>query len=52
MVFSFKFCGCWIVEIDYKSSYLAQESRRQLVSLAISLTFLLVGMVMLGAERP
>ena len=52
MVFPFKCCGCWTVEIDYKSSYLTQESRRQLVSLAISLAFLLVGMVMLGTERP
>ncbi|CAH3026461.1 unnamed protein product [Porites evermanni] len=50
MVFPFKCCGCWTVEIDYKSSYLTQESRRQLVSLAISLAFLLVGMVML--EKP
>ena len=43
MVFSFKCCGCWTVEIDYKSSYLAQESRRQLVSLAISLAFFISG---------
>lgn len=43
MVFSFKCCGCWTVEIDYKRSYLAQESRRQLVSLAISLAFFISG---------
>ena len=43
MVFPFKCCGCWTVEIDFKSSYLAQESRRQLVSLAISLAFFIGG---------
>ena len=43
MVFPFKYCGCWTVEIDYKSSYLAQESRRLLVSLAISLAFFIGG---------
>ena len=43
MVFSFKCCGCWTVEVDYKSSYLAQESRRQFVSLAISLAFFISG---------
>lgn len=43
MIFTFKCHGCWTVETDYKSSYLAQESRRQLVSLAISLAFFISG---------
>lgn len=43
MMFTFKCHGCWTVEIDYKSSHLAQESRRQLVSLALSLAFFISG---------
>ena len=28
MMFTVKCCGCWTTEIDYKSSQLAQNSRR------------------------
>ncbi|XP_068705034.1 uncharacterized protein [Montipora foliosa] len=43
MMFIFKCCGCWTTEIDYKSSQLAQNSRRQIVSLALSLAFFISG---------
>ena len=35
--------GCWTTRIDYRSSYLAQDSRRQIVSLALSLAFFISG---------
>lgn len=35
--------GCWITTIDYKSSQLATESRRHLVSLSLCLAFLVSG---------
>lgn len=38
-MFVFKCCGCWTKEVDYKSSQLAQNSCRQIVSLALSLAF-------------
>ena len=41
--FVFKCGGCWTQGISYKSSELAQESRRQLVSLALSLAFFISG---------
>ena len=43
LVFEFKCRGCWTTRIDYRSSYLAQDSRRQLVSLALSLAFFISG---------
>ena len=43
MMFTLKCCGCWTTEIDYKSSQLAQNSRRQIVSLALSLAFFISG---------
>ena len=43
MMFTFKCCGCWTTEIDYKSSQLAQNSRRQIVSLTLSLAFFISG---------
>lgn len=43
MTFTFKCYGCWTVNIDYKSSYLAVETRTQLVSLALSLAFFISG---------
>ena len=43
MMFTFKCCGCWTTEIDYRSSQLAQNSRRQIVSLALSLAFFISG---------
>lgn len=43
MMFTFKCCGCWTTEIDYRSSELAQNSRRQIVSLALSLAFFISG---------
>lgn len=42
-MFSFKCCGCWTTNIDYKSSHLAQDSRRHIVSLALSLAFFISG---------
>ena len=42
-MFTFKCCGCWTTEIDYRSSQLAQNSRRQIVSLALSLAFFICG---------
>lgn len=43
----YTYCGCQEVDIDYRSSQLALESRRHLVSLALSLAFLSVGTDML-----
>ena len=43
MMFTFNCCGCCTTEIDYKSSQLAQNSRRQIVSLALSLAFFISG---------
>jgi len=43
MMFMFKCYGCCITEVDYKSSQLAQNSRRQIVSLALSLAFSING---------
>ena len=43
MVFAFKCRGCWTTGIDYRSSYLAQDSRRQIVSLALTLAFFISG---------
>ena len=43
MKFLFSCNGCWQETINYQSSYLAQESRRQLVSLALSLAFFISG---------
>ena len=42
-MFTFKCCGCWTTEIDYRSSQLAKNSRRQIVSLALSLAFFISG---------
>ena len=39
----FTCCGCREVDIDYRSSQLALESRRHLVSLALSLAFFISG---------
>ena len=39
----FKCRGCWIEGVSYKTSELTQESRRQLVSLALSLAFFISG---------
>ena len=39
MHFLFRCNGCWAEEIDYQSSNLAVDSRRQLVSLALCLAF-------------
>lgn len=39
MTFNFSCSGCWLTTIDYKSSQLALDSRRQIVSLALSLAF-------------
>ena len=52
MKFLFRCDGCWQETIDYQSSQLALDSRRHMVSLALSLAFLLVGMVMLLIEKP
>jgi hypothetical protein len=43
MRFLFRCNGCWKEEIQYKSSQLALNSRRQLVSLALSLAFFVSG---------
>ena len=43
MKFNFKCCGCWSTEVDYKSSELSLNSRRQIVSLALSLAFFISG---------
>ena len=43
MMFTFKCCGCWTTEIDYRSSQFAQNSKRQIVSLALSLDFFISG---------
>ena len=43
MKFLFRCNGCWIEEISYQSSQLAAESRRHLVSLALSLAFFISG---------
>ena len=43
MKFLFRCSGCWKEEISYHSSHLAQESRRRLVSLALSLAFFISG---------
>ena len=43
MMFTFKCCGCWTTEINYRSSQLAPNSRRQIVSLALSLAFFISG---------
>ena len=43
MIFTFTFYGCWTTEIVHRSSYLALDSRRQLVSLALSLAFFISG---------
>ena len=43
MTFTFTCYGCWTTEIDYRSSYLALDSKRQLVSLALSLAFFISG---------
>lgn len=43
MKFLFRYNGCWIEETNYQSSQLASESRRQLVSLALSLAFFISG---------
>ena len=42
-MFTFKCCGCCTTEIDYRSSQLAKNSRRQIVSLALSLAFFISG---------
>ena len=42
-MFTLKCQGCWTVRIDYKSSHLAQDSRQQLVSVALSLAFFISG---------
>ena len=39
----FTYCGCREVDFDYRSSQLALESRRHLVSLALSLAFFISG---------
>ena len=44
--FLFHCNGCWKEEISYMSSQLAAGSRRHPVSLALSLSFLLVGRAM------
>ena len=43
MKFLFRCNGCWTAEIGYQSSQLAAESRRHLVSLALSLAFFISG---------
>ena len=43
MIFTFTCYGYWTTEIDYRSSYLALDSRRQLGSLALSLGFFISG---------
>ena len=43
MKFIFRCNGCWKEEISYKSSQLARDSRRHLVSLALSLAFFVGG---------
>lgn len=43
MHFVFRCNGCWKEEVDYRSSQLASDSRRQLVSLALSLAFFISG---------
>ena len=42
-MFTLKCQGCWTVRIDYKSSHLAQDSRQQLVSVALSIAFFISG---------
>ena len=51
MVFEFKCRGCWTTGIDYRSSYLAQDSRRQIVSLALSLAFFISGPGYVGYRK-
>lgn len=43
MKFLFRCNGCWIEEISYASSQLALDSRRQMVSLALCLSFFISG---------
>ena len=43
MHFLFRCNGCWAEEVDYQSSKLAVDSRRQLVSLALCLAFFISG---------
>ena len=43
VMLTFKCCGCWTTQIDYKSSQLAQNSRSQIVSLTLSLAFFISG---------
>ena len=43
MKFFFRCSGCWIEELSYQSSQLANESRRQMVSLALCLGFFISG---------
>ena len=43
MKFLFKCNGCWVEEIPFLSSQLAAESRRHIVSLALSLAFFISG---------
>ena len=43
MKFLFQCNGCWIAEIPFQSSQLAADSRRQMVSLALSLAFIISG---------
>ena len=43
MKFLFRCDGCWQETIDYQSSQLALDSRRHMVSLALSLAFFISG---------
>ena len=43
MKFLFRCGGCWQETIDYQSSQLALDSRRHVVSLALSLAFFISG---------
>ena len=43
MRFLFRCHGCWTEEVDYRSSQLALNNRRQMVSLALSLAFFISG---------
>ena len=53
MKFLFRCDGCWQETIDYQSSQLALDSRRHMVSLALSLAFFISGdVVMLLIEKP
>ena len=52
MMFVFKCCGCWTTEVDYKSSQLAQNSCRQIVSLALSLAFSISGHGYVSYRKP